>query len=97
MKKLTLQLETLTVESFETAGPEALRGTVHGHGDSSNCSYFSPNYTFCNLSCEFACGESHECTPVCPGTGTTSGTGTTTTTDPTPQTFCNLSCEFACR
>lgn len=95
MKKLVLQLEALTVESFETSGTEALRGTVRAHGDSSDCSYYSPHYTFCDLSCEFECGQSHECTPVCPGGGG-GGTGGTTT-DPTPQTFCDLSCEFACR
>jgi hypothetical protein len=93
MKKLTLELDDLCVESFETAGPVSLRGTVRAHGDSSDCSYFSPQYTFCDLSCEFACGQSEECTPRCPG-GTGGGTGTTT--DPTPQTFCDLSCEIAC-
>lgn len=99
MKKLVLALEALTVESFETSGVEELRGTVRAHGDSSNCSYYSPHYTFCDLSCEFACGQSEECTPVCPGgTGTSGTTGCTgTTAGPTPQTFCDLSCEFACR
>lgn len=97
MKKLMLDVDALTVESFETAGPDTLRGTVRAHGDSANCSYYSPHYTFCDLSCEFACGQSDECTPVCPGgSGGCTTTGTGTTTGPTPQTFCDMSCEFAC-
>lgn len=34
MKKLTLDIDRLSVESFPTtAGDEAARGTVHGHDD----------------------------------------------------------------
>lgn len=94
MKKLTLKLDELSVESFEIAAPRQLRGTVRGHGDSSDCSYGSPMYTACDLSCEFECGQSGECTPACPGgSGTCGGGGST---DPTCETACDLSCEFAC-
>jgi hypothetical protein len=31
MKKITLDLNTLLVDSFEVATPEAARGTVQGH------------------------------------------------------------------
>ncbi|HEX6040202.1 hypothetical protein [Longimicrobium sp.] len=32
MKKLSLDLDTLSVETFETAAGATERGTVHGHG-----------------------------------------------------------------
>jgi hypothetical protein len=39
MKKFSLTLENLAVESFETSGPTRGRGTVHAHDHScpSNC------------------------------------------------------------
>jgi hypothetical protein len=103
MKKLTLQLDELAVESFETSGAEAMRGTVRGFGDSSGCSYGSPNYTGCDMTCEFPCGESDACTPACPqvtpGCTQTSPercppTGGAPSCDPYTQ--CDYSCEFPC-
>ena len=101
MKKLTLQLDDLSVESFETSTQEQLRGTVRGFGDSSNCSYGSPQYTQCDFSCEFPCGESDECTPACPNqspgcsnTCTCPVTGGLPSCDPYTQ--CDFSCEFEC-
>ena len=103
MKKLTLQLDHLTVESFETSADAPARGTVRGFGDSTGCSYGSPNYTGCDYTCEFPCGESDECTPTCPrvtpGCTQTSpdvcpGTGGQPSCDPYTQ--CDLTCEFAC-
>ena len=92
MKKLSLQLEELAVESFETGDAPDPRGTVHGHGDSSNCSYDSPMYTQCRLSCMYECGESADCTPACPGGGGGGGGSA----DPTCQTHCRLSCAYPC-
>jgi hypothetical protein len=93
MKKLSLQLDDLAVESFETGEPEPLRGTVRAHGDSSDCSYNSPMYTFCNLTCRIDCGESGECTPRCPGWGTGGGDETH---DLSCETFCQISCQDPC-
>jgi hypothetical protein len=47
MRKLELKIEDLSVESFDTAGSEAERGTVHGHasdGPASGCMYCDPTY-----------------------------------------------------
>lgn len=94
MKKLNLHLEDLSVESFETAAPDEVRGTVHALGDSSDCSHGSPGYTGCRLSCAFPCGESEDCTPACPGDGT--GTGGGGTYDMSCNTGCRLSCGYPC-
>ena len=93
MKKLNLHGEDLSVESFETAGTEPMRGTVRGYGDSSNCSYGTPAYTACRLTCQFECGESEECTPACPndGTGGTGGTGGASF-----EVSCNTGCRITC-
>lgn len=95
MKKLSLHLEELAVESFETGSPEPLRGTVRAHGDSSGCSYNSPMYTFCNLTCKIDCGESGECTPRCPAWTTTTGGGNETV-ELSCDTGCNISCIEPC-
>lgn len=95
MKKLNLHLEDLSVESFETAAPDEIRGTVRGHNDSTGCSYDSPNYTGCRLSCAYDCGASAECTPECPGGGTGPGGGGGTY-DNSCDTGCRLSCAYPC-
>jgi hypothetical protein len=97
MKKLTLQLDDLAVDSFTTTSTPDARGTVRGFGDSTGCSFGSPNFTACDFTCEFPCAESNECTPTCPGGGTAQtncgcGTGLNCTT----QTAEDFSCEFAC-
>ena len=100
MKKLNLHVEELAVESFETAGAEPMRGTVRGYGDSSNCSYGSPGFTGCRLTCAFECGESEECTPACPNGGTggcgTGGTGGTGGSGESCNTGCRITCLAAC-
>ena len=94
MKKLNLRLDDLSVESFETAAPDELRGTVRAYGDSSGCSYGSPAYTACRLSCAYDCGESEECTPACPnGSG---GSGGGQTIGDSCDTGCRLSCRYEC-
>lgn len=55
MKKLCLDVEKLEVQSFATAPLAETRGTVDAFGDSEPCSYDSPHYTMCELSCDFAC------------------------------------------
>jgi hypothetical protein len=47
MKKLSLDLAELRVESFETAGDEGWRGTVRGLAE-SDC---------CTISCAGTCGN----------------------------------------
>jgi hypothetical protein len=47
MRKLELKIEDLSVESFNTAGSEDERGTVHAHasdGPASGCMYCEPTY-----------------------------------------------------
>jgi hypothetical protein len=49
MKKLSLKLDELAVESFEPAAREDGRGTVHGHSGDISC----PSCDTCNASmCE---------------------------------------------
>lgn len=74
MKKL--RLDELSVESFETSGPGADRGTVRGH---ATC-----HQTCLNLDC------SGECTTSC-GTGTGGGGTTGTSCGPT-ESDPNFSC-----
>jgi hypothetical protein len=95
MKKLNLLVEDLAVESFETGRAEPIRGTVRAHGDSSDCSFNSPMYTFCNLTCRIDCGESGECTPRCPRGGTGGG-GNPTIEVTACASNCNISCVEPC-
>ena len=95
MKKLNLHLEDLSVESFETAAAADGRGTVHGHGDSADCSWGSPGYTECRASCAYECGESDECTPACPDGGGGSGACGGSEYD-SCDTACRLSCAYPC-
>jgi hypothetical protein len=97
MRKLNLRPDDLAVESFDTADAHEVRGTVDAHGDSADCSYGSPGYTACRLSCAYPCGDSEECTPACPngGTGGTGGTGGGTW-EQSCNTSCKLSCAYPC-
>lgn len=58
MKKLTLDLDQLRVESFSTAETGAEKGTVHGHlGTGGGCTvYDSCDGSVCGGSCAFPCG-----------------------------------------
>jgi hypothetical protein len=94
MKKLTLHLESLVVESFETGNTDEIRGTVRGNAESSWCSYDSPDFTACRLSCAYDCGESGGCTADCPGGG--SGGGGGATLEVSCDTACKLSCAYPC-
>lgn len=48
MKKLTLKVETLRVDSFETEAGSAERGTVHAN---SFISFYCGGYTLVAISC----------------------------------------------
>lgn len=92
MRKLRLRIDDLEVESFRTAPVESLRGTVRAFDDSTDCSYGSPMYTGCDLTCAFPCDGSGDCTPTCPRTS--GGGGGTAWATCYPDSGCDLSCEF---
>jgi len=50
MKKLTLNLDALTVESFDTGTETSLRGTIGGHDSLQTCDTINPAVT-CNIHC----------------------------------------------
>lgn len=76
MCKLTLDLDTLVVQSFPTTAPEAGRGTVHGRAEAQTpgCSYDtrcvpSEHYTCdptCPETCFETCNTCHTCLGSCP-------------------------------
>lgn len=93
MKKLSLHMDDLAVESFTTTSVAGTQGTVRGFGDSTGCSYGGADYTACARTCQFECGESGECTPTCPGGTTGSGS------DPSGGAICTMedrSCVYQC-
>lgn len=63
MKKLSLTLESLTVESFATDGAAGTRGTVKGHDgttyadESCNGTCVYTCYPASCMSCEFTCDQ----------------------------------------
>lgn len=98
MQKLKLRIEDLAVESFRTATTGEMRGTVQAL-ESGNCSYGSPGFTGCRLSCGFPCGESGGCTDECPGGGGGTNGGACSgnaTHEASCNTACRLSCAFPC-
>ncbi|HEX5725081.1 MAG TPA: hypothetical protein VFX98_06420 [Longimicrobiaceae bacterium] len=60
MKKLKLELETLSVESFETIPPPEQRGTILGRA-STACSPLD--------TCEYSCLDPASCAGTCDCTG----------------------------
>ena len=95
MKKLSLRMDDLAVESFHTSVPAGRQGTVRGYGDSTDCSYGSPDYTVCDVTCGYPCVESGECTATCPWNTvqcnpTPPCPGTWMSCD--PETLCDYSC-----
>ncbi len=55
MKKLRIELDQLQVESFQTGGAGAERGTVHGHGPHTDPGQCPPTE-------DFYCTQGHGCT-----------------------------------
>ncbi len=53
MKKLTLKLDDLRVETFTTASEQSARGTVQGHYGTAHT---QPVQQSCGDSCEMTCG-----------------------------------------
>lgn len=54
MKKIRLELDTLSVESFDTTGgPAEARGTVHGHLPPYSYQRYCSDGTTCLDTCEF--------------------------------------------
>jgi hypothetical protein len=95
MRKLSLRMDDLAVESFHTGAPAGRQGTVRSHGDSTGCSYGSPDFTLCDATCNVPCAESGECTPACPWNTvqcnpTPGCPGTALSCD--PDTMCDDSC-----
>lgn len=95
MKKLTLQVDDLRVESFETVRTEAPRGTVRGNAPTWYCSeQIDCTYDYgCeteNVSCGGSCNGScvDTCGASCNGTCAASCYGTCEAT-------CN-SCDYSC-
>jgi len=84
MKKLKLSVETLAVESFDTAWSQAERGTIEGHSGTcspESCDYWCPSLRpsdcctadpTCPASCQNTCQQS--CDGTCNG-GLTCGPG----------------------
>jgi hypothetical protein len=110
MHKLKLDLDQLTVESFDTIVPDGTqRGTVQGFGPTRFVSCV-PGAATCGISCEPGCDNSvgGTCDPSCGGTcdATCNCTGnscygtcaaTCNVTCATCQTYCQQeSCVYVC-
>lgn len=73
MNKLKLDLDQLTVESFDTnASGITRRGTVRGHSDScflTDCQFTcADTCNTCGASCGGGCGSGYSCGGTCGGT-----------------------------
>ena len=71
MKKMKLNLDALGVESFDTSGADAKRGTVFGEQCTCYTNCTCPGcptcYASCNGTCGGTCGE-NTCAASCNGT-----------------------------
>ncbi|HEX8246250.1 MAG TPA: hypothetical protein VF541_22285 [Longimicrobium sp.] len=66
MKKLTLQLEALRVESFDTGADTRRSGTVRGH-DTRETEWCYSTYAGCSV--KYCPTLGCQLTPLCPDTG----------------------------
>jgi hypothetical protein len=81
MKKIRLDLDMLSVETFSTTGAAEARGTVNAHRPDYTQGWDCESIDFCE-------------TPACPGTGTGTGTGVSECSCPS---ICPDTCyEFSC-
>ncbi|HKP76871.1 MAG TPA: hypothetical protein VJT67_15180 [Longimicrobiaceae bacterium] len=61
MKKLSLDMEALEVQSFEVGSAPARLGTVQGMGETAGCDSLricgpdDPSYVSCEATCDLAC------------------------------------------
>lgn len=83
MKKLSLDVNELTVESFGTQEIEQFNGTVHGHSG-WQCSEYNPTCDGCNTLNIGGCVSGHTC-QTCDDTCGPGGGGPT---DPTVEITC---------
>lgn len=92
MKKMSLRVEELAVESFETSGKLAQRGTVAAHESETDLvSCTSCGQTYCGNSCDY-CSGWNTCNG-CTGTGCPTYDPTCEQTAPDPVgTCCRLQC-----
>jgi hypothetical protein len=75
MKKTRLDLDSLSVESFDTTAAPEGRGTVHGNADTFQ-SYCSDGRT-CIDTCDYTCNQYNAtCGSTCVGSCEPSGCGT---------------------
>lgn len=63
-RKLTLKLEALAVESFDTAAPQKARGTVFGEQCTCQTVCTCPGCPTCDISCNGSC---ESCAASCGG------------------------------
>lgn len=92
MRKLSLKLDELAVESFETASAGAPRGTVEGQQFTAyGC--VTDEYQSCGGSCQWVgtCGEN-----TCEGTCAASCHGTCAGQGNTCDGTCGNTCDFTC-
>jgi hypothetical protein len=87
MSKLSLKIEELEVESFETSRDEPARGTVMAH-ETGTFPQIICGCTYDVGTCDYTCGAG------CGGTGTGTGTGPSTR-DYTCATGNQIICECA--
>lgn len=92
MKKMSLKLDELMVESFQTTDPAGDRGTVLAHESETDLvSCTSCGETYCGPSCEF-CSGGNTCNG-CTGTACPTFEPTCEYTSPNPEgTCCGLTC-----
>lgn len=86
MRKITLRLESLAVESFETTPPARAEGTVVGHQRTPACTFSCdsciqtactcPGNNTCAQSCNGTCFGYSCQAPTCVGTCATCGANT---------------------
>lgn len=100
MKKLSLKLDDLSVETFETAALEVPRGTVEGQQEE-----YTPGW-WCTapLSCEYGCNTHNDgtcptgytCEQTCREPTCKTCTEPTCDTNPTVQDTCYYTCPPNC-
>lgn len=93
MNKIRLQLDSLTVESFETTAAEKAKGTVFGEECTCPTNCTCPGCPTCNETCPQTCAhtcDDSECIMTC--VGETCGGGGYTCWDSCGYT-CYMSCE----
>jgi hypothetical protein len=66
MRKMKLDVEGLTVESFAVAAQDAdVRGTVNGNAITALCVSLRSGCNTCELSCNGSCATGYNCQQVC--------------------------------